>query len=185
MAIKKEKIDSMTDDQIIGNAREASEALKTLEKMAEVDVQRSGLLKSWSLNKMTMWHSGDWELVVDFIASFQELEMYYKISVVLDPDNYNRDISRQIEKFKNPQQDLFESGEDYIAKVQKIHDVYAKDAAMFWIFDFTAEVSKYERKTETKQVKFIIDQRVARYFLETVGQLYKTSLVLSKFTSSL
>ena len=109
--------------------------------------------------------------------------MSYKISVVLDPSNYNRDIERQIEKFKNPQQDLFENGDDYISKVKKIHEVYAKDSAMFGIFDFSAEVAKFEKKTESKQVKFLIDSRSARYFLETQNQLYKTSLVLAKNNS--
>lgn len=184
MAIKKsEKIDKMTDEQIITNARWFSEWLEKLESMATIDVQRTWIRRNWELNKMQMDWRWNIELVVDFIQAFSELEMSYKISIVLDPDNYERDIARQIEKFKNPQQDLFEEAEDYIEKVQKIHDIYAKDAAMFWIFDFNAEVSKYERKTETKQVKFIIDRSAARYFLENVSQLYKTSLVLSKFTS--
>lgn len=177
----KEIIAQMTDEEIIEKTRWIGEAFDEIQKLKKIDVQRDWLLKNRAFKEMTLTSAWMRELVVDLVEEMPEIEMKYIVSIVLCPDMFNIWIQRRINKINNP--DLFTDPLEVIEEIKEIHKNYKRDASMFWIYDFTAEVMKFERKTATKQLKFIISNEVADYFNENFENMEKSSLVFAKFIS--
>ena len=76
-----------------GNAPTNENTLEKLQLMATVDVQRPGNLLEWEFTKLTMEKTGIWILIVDFKDQIEQLSMDYNLSLVLNPVNYNRNLS--------------------------------------------------------------------------------------------
>jgi hypothetical protein len=156
--------------------------LAILESMRNIDVERTGKLYEWTFKKMTL-EGGIWILIADFLDQIESLDMTYTISLVLNPTNYNLTISRLIDKYNNPQKEIFNNDAEYIASVKKAHTDYSNESGLYGIFDFSATVLKFERKTKSRQVKFLINSNVAEYFLKNFDNLHRSAIVLEKKSS--
>lgn len=163
-----------------GNAPTDENTLEKLQLMATVDVQRPGTLLEWDFTKLTMEKTGLWILIVDFKDQIEQLSMDYNLSLVLNPVNYNRNLSGNLAKFENPQKEIFNNDEEFLNNANKIHRDYEKESEMYGIYDFKATVMKFERKTKTRQVKFLVDSSVAEYFLKNFNELHRSAVVLEK-----
>ena len=118
-------------------------------------------------------------LIVDFTDQIDSLEMTYNMSTVLNPIGYNQSMDRLIDKYKNPQKEMFTNDEEFVKEARIIHSNYEKESALTGIFDFKATVLKFERKTKSRQVKFFIQPHVAEYFLKSFDNIHRTVLVLN------
>lgn len=167
----------VADDYYTKNADTTLETLKSLET---VDVKRPGSLLEWDFTKLTMEKTGLWILIVDFKDQIDQLSMDYNLSLVLNPVNYNRNLSGNLSTYQNPQKEIFNNDEEFLNNAHKIHRDYEKESEMYGIYDFKATVMKFERKPKTRQVKFLIDSSVAEYFRKSFNDLHRSAIVLEK-----
>lgn len=107
------------------------EIREKLESLKEIHTGFDGIVMNWKLKDIKMNKEGFWSLCVDFIQDFEFDGLNYNIAVVLDPENYNKNIKSILIRMDDQQQELFKTAEEYIADLEKVHAMYAKDSKMF------------------------------------------------------
>lgn len=179
MVSTEDLIESIGWKEIQPGQEKEKTTLQEIFDLKKINIWRTWMQQSWDFVSIKLNDEGDFELVVDLKKEIPELELKYKISVLLTPVYAEGGIEDAIDKLtKKP--DLFTSEIETLNHIRSIHRTYEKDSAAFWIYDFTAEVSEYKRKTAVKQIKFVIDDEDAIYFIRKFRELSRTILVLEK-----
>lgn len=156
------------------------EIREKLESLKEINTGFDWIVMNWKLKEIKMNKEWFWSLCVDFIQNFEFEGLNYNIAVVLDPDNYNKNIRNILSQMDSQQQEIFKSAEDYIADIEKVHAGYAKDSKMFWTFSFYGSVCEFKDKMTADKVRFSLGTDAVDHFTKHFDSMYKTALVLDQ-----
>jgi len=151
-----------------------------LEGLKEIHTGFEGVVMNWKLKELKMNKEGFWSLCLDFIQDFEFDGLNYNVAVVLDPDNYNKNIRNILSQMDSQQQEIFKSVDDYIADIEKVHAGYAKDSKMFWTYSFYSQVCEFKDKMTADKVRFSLGTEAVEHFTKHFDSMYKTALVLEK-----
>lgn len=154
------------------------EELKALD-ILEIDTGLDGHHTPFKFKKAVLDKDFIWEMTLELEQLPTRVNLYYKLNLVLDPTNFNYSLNAQYEELKKNQLSLLDKENDYLKKMQKIHEDYKKERSMIWDFSFEARLSELKNK-QTETLNFIVSGGVVREFekMKNAWILHRLTLVL-------
>jgi len=145
----------------------------------EINVGRIGTQRPIEFQKLMMDKDYVWKLEVILSGTVDEFEMFYDVSLVLDPAEYNRQLKFLVAEANSKQMSLESITGKIATEMGNIHHKYENETQIFAPVDFRAALLKMEKKAVGKQLlQLCIDTDAAVKISKLVNNLDKAAIVL-------
>jgi len=145
----------------------------------EINVGRVGKLRSIDFQKLIMDKDYVWKLEVLLNSNIEEFEMFYDVSIVLDPKEQNRQLDVLVKKATGKQLNMETITGEIQRSMENIHNEYENNLKIFPPVDFKAGLIKMEKKSGGKQlIQLCVDTEAAIKISKLTENLDKAAIVL-------
>jgi len=147
------------------------DTISYLNNKITIDTKLNWIISEFKFTKLTLNKNLVWELILDLHSDLDRVDMSYECSFILNPNGFNDSLKTNFNNFKNPQRSLTDTDETFIKRCDDIHTNYLKESKSTWSINFIADVSKYETKSKTNQIKLTVPKDVAEFIMNKTMEL--------------